>query len=81
MAATIHCMGVLVVVDPVAVAVVAAYTVMVGWVRVVLIVAEVKMVGDSIGCMPIGLFWMIEASRDVSLLSLSLVKWCFFAGS
>jgi len=91
MAAVIHCVGVLVVVglvaavvvllDPVAALVVVACIVMVGWVMVVLMTAEVRIVGDSVNRMPIGLFWMIEASKNVSFLSLSLVEWGSLAGS
>jgi len=47
---------------------------------VVLMNAEVRMVGDSIGLIPIGLFRMIEVSEDFSFLSSSSVEWDSFAG-
>jgi len=53
--------------------VVVACIVMVGWVVVVLMV--VRIAGDSFGRVPIGLFWMIEASRDISLFNSSSVEW------
>src|SRR6266850_3554030 len=77
----IRCVGVVVVVVPLVVAplvvvvggvVVIACTVMVGCMRVVLIV--VRMVGDSFGHVPTGLFRMIEASRDASLFNSSSVE-------
>ena len=34
----------------------------------------VRIVGDSVGHVPIGLFRMIEASKDASLLSSLLVE-------
>jgi len=40
----------------------------------------VKMVGDSFGRVPIGLFWIIEALFDVSLFNSSLVEWVSFVG-
>jgi len=62
---------VVVVVVPLVAAVVAACTVMVGWVVVVLIM--VRIAGVSLGRVPIGLFRITEASKDVSLFSSSSV--------
>ena len=65
---------VLLVVAPLVVAVVVATcTVMVGWVVVALM--TVKIVGVNLGCVPTGLFRMIEASKEVSLISSSSVEW------
>src|SRR6266850_3792188 len=53
--------------------VVAACTIMVGWVVVVLM--TVRIVGVSLGQVPIGLFRIIEASKEVSLFNSSSVEW------
>jgi len=53
--------------------VIVACIVMVGWVVVVLMV--VRIAGDSFGRVPIGLFRIIEVSRDVSLFNSSSVEW------
>src|SRR6267142_1180706 len=53
--------------------VVTACTVMVGWVVVVLMV--VRIVGVSLGRVPIGLFRIIEASMKASLFNSLSVEW------
>ena len=75
----IHWVGVIVL--PVVVALVevlaavgAGCTVMVGWV-VVVVVMTVRMEGDKSGHVPIGLFWMIDVLKDVSLFNSSSVEW------
>ena len=58
---------------PVVVVVVAACTVIVGWMVVVLM--TVRIVGDSFGRVPIGLFQMIEVSIEASLFNSLSVEW------
>ena len=52
-----------------------ACTVTVGWVVVVVVAMTVRIEGDNSGRVPIGLFWMIDASRVVSLFNSSSVEW------
>jgi len=62
------------VVAEVVVAAGAACTVMVGWV-VTVVVMTVRIEGDSSGHVPIGLFQMIDVSKDVSLFNSLSVEW------
>ena len=72
-ATVMRSLGVKFIVVPVVVVAVATWVVVGVWVRVVLIV--VRMLGDSVGCVPMGLFRMMEALKAISLFNSSSVEW------